>query len=222
VSPIALIAAACDDVILSFNGDPDAAEGTYKAYLVDNHTPTEPTLNGNSLQGDATALLGTVQQAASAGSVTGLQRNRRRSNNQGKDGAAIRSASWRQCPRLPPLPMKDFPDVVPIVVDVAPIVPDAGPIAVGVAPIVPDVARTVVDVAPIVMTVLLAGTETGAAEPVVTDGMEPVAGARGADVPSVVIVTEVTAPVIMLSVEPDVEPPSMTGFDSSRMCRAAI
>jgi hypothetical protein len=118
--------------------------------------------------------------------------------------------------------MKDFPDVVPIVVDVAPIVLDVGPIAVGVAPTVADVTPTVVDVAPIVMTVLLAGTETGATEPAVTDPMEPVVGARGADVPSVVIVTEVTAPVIMLSVEPDVEPPSVTAFDSSRMCRAAM
>jgi hypothetical protein len=33
-------------------------EGTYKAYLVDNHTPTEAALNGNTLRGNATALLG--------------------------------------------------------------------------------------------------------------------------------------------------------------------
>jgi hypothetical protein len=131
-----------------------------------------------------------------------------------RTGAAIRSASWRQCPLLAPLPMKDFPDVVPIVVDVAPIVVEFGPIVVDVAPIVPDVA-------PIVMTVLPAETETGVMEPVVTDPMEPVVGVRGADVPSVVIVTEVTAPARMLSVGPDVEPPSVTAFDSSCMCRAA-
>jgi hypothetical protein len=131
--------------------------------------------------------------------------------------------------------MKDLPDVVPIVVDVAPIVLDVGPIVVDAAPIVVDVALIVVnvalivvdvapivvDVAPIGVAVLPAEAETGAMETAATGATEPVVGIRGVGAPSVVIVTEVTAPVSMLSVVPDIEPPSMTAFDSSCMCRAA-